>query len=121
MCEIENIIHLFTDVIWEQKQSQTLSNASISLSGSGIVIDCEFVEGSPQPSCVLVYREYDSPLLTVADIPQLFYFPVSITVSAPENYTTHSSHKHLCRATLLHMLREGYIPRGLSQQLVASI
>ena len=70
-----------------QKQSQILNNASVSLSSSGIVVDCEFVEGSPQSSCVLVYREYNSPLLTVADIPQLFDFPVSISVSDPENYT----------------------------------
>ena len=81
-------IHLFTDNIdGDQKQSQILSNASVSLSGSDIVVDCEFVEGNPQSSCVLVYREYNSPLLTVADIPQLFNFPVSITVSDPENYT----------------------------------
>ena len=60
----------------------------MSLSGpSTIEIDCEFSETYPQASCVLVYREYDSPLLTVVDIPQLFEFPVSITVDNPENYT----------------------------------
>ena len=81
-------MHLFTDSIdADQKQSQILSNASVSLSGSDIVVDCEFSEDNPQFSCVLVYREYNSPLLTVADIPQLFNFPVSITVSDPENYT----------------------------------
>ena len=78
---------MFTDAVGDQKQSQTLNNASVSLSGSGIVVDCEFAEDNPQSSCVLVYREYNSPLLTVADIPQLFDFPVSITVSDPENYT----------------------------------
>ena len=83
-----NVVYLLTDSIGEdQKQSQILSNASVSLSGSHIVVDCEFVEGSPQSSCVLVYREYNSSLLTVADIPQLVDFPVSITISDPENYT----------------------------------
>ena len=31
--------------------------------------------------------EYDSPLLTVVELPQLIEFPVFITVSDPENYT----------------------------------
>ena len=53
----------------------------------GIAVDCEFAEDNPQSSCVLVYREYDSPLLTVVELPQLIEFPVSITVSDPENYT----------------------------------
>ena len=70
------------------KSSLYLNNGSISLSGSSTIeIDCEFSETYPQASCVLVYREYDSPPLTVVDIPQLFVFPVSITVDSPENYT----------------------------------
>ena len=81
-------MHLFTDSIdADQKQSQILSNASVSLSGSDIVVDCEFAEDKPQSSCVLVYREYDSPLLTVVEISKPIKFPVSITVSDPENYT----------------------------------
>ena len=80
-------VYLLTDNIGDQKQSQRLSNASVSLSSSGIVVDCEFPESNSQSSCVLVYREYDSPLLTVADIPQLVDFPVSITASDLENYT----------------------------------
>ncbi|CAI8006816.1 hypothetical protein GBAR_LOCUS4917 [Geodia barretti] len=70
------------------KPSIYLKGASISRRGSTVVIDCEFSEVYPEASCVLVYREYGSPLLTVVDIPQLFDFPVSITVdSSPENYT----------------------------------
>ena len=75
---------LSTDTLRTNKHSQLLSNASISLSGSGIAVDCEFAEGNSQSSCVLVYREYDSPLLTVVELPQLIEFPVSITVSDPE-------------------------------------
>ena len=78
---------LSTDTLGTSKHSQLLSNASITLSDSGIAVDCEFAEGNPQSSCVLVYREYDSPLLTVVELPQLIEFPVSITVSDPENYT----------------------------------
>ena len=63
-----------------------LKNGSISRSGpTTINIDCEFSEGYPQASCVLVYRQYDSALLKVVDVPQLF--PVSVTVESPENYT----------------------------------
>ena len=65
-----------------------LKNASISLTGpSTINIDCEFLAGYPQASCVLVYRQYDSSLLTVVELPQLVNFPVSTTVESPENYT----------------------------------
>ena len=78
---------LFADAK-DSANSLYLSHASISLSGSSTIeIDCEFSETYPQASCVLVYREYDSPLLTVVDIPQLFEFPISITVDSPENYT----------------------------------
>ena len=51
------------------------------------MIDCEFSEVAQEASCVLVYREYDSPLLTVVDIPHLLHLPVSLTVDSPENYT----------------------------------
>ena len=36
---------------------------------------------------MLIYRQYGSAVLKVVDIPQLFDFPVSITVDSPENYT----------------------------------
>ena len=82
-----NTLKLSTDTLRTNKHSQLLSNASISLSDSGIAVDCEFAEGNPQFSCVLVCREYDSPLLTVVELPQLIEFPVFITVSDPEKYT----------------------------------
>ena len=65
-----------------------LNDANISLSGSSTIdIDCEFSEAYPQASCVLVYREYDSPLLTVVDISQIFDFPLSLTLDDPKKYT----------------------------------
>ena len=72
---------LFTDAD-SVKPSLYLKSASISRRGPTIVIDCEFSEVYPEASCLLVYREYGSPLLTVVDIPQLFDFPDN-----PENYT----------------------------------
>ena len=51
------------------------------------MIDGQFSEVYPEASCVLVYREYGSPLLTVVEFSQLINFPVSITVDNPENYT----------------------------------
>ncbi|CAI8051907.1 hypothetical protein GBAR_LOCUS28403 [Geodia barretti] len=83
---LENQILLNSDAD-KVKPSLYLKNASISQRGSTVVIDCEFSEVYPEASCVLVYREYGSPLLTVVDIPQLFDFPVSIAVDNPENYT----------------------------------
>ena len=76
----------FTDNATE-KTSPLLKSANISQSDSTIIVDCQFTETHPKASCVLVYREYDSQLLTVIDIPQFFDFPVSITVEYPENYT----------------------------------
>ena len=70
-----------------EKTSPLLKSANISQSDSTIIVDCQFTQTHPKASCVLVYREYDSPLLTVIDIPQFFDFPVSITVEYPENYT----------------------------------
>ena len=58
------------------------------------MIDCEFSEMAQEASCVLVYREYDSPLLTVVDIPHLLHLPVSLTVDSPENYTFALFGKH---------------------------
>ena len=58
------------------------------------MIDCEFSEVAQEASCVLVYREYDSPLLTVVDIPHLLHLPVSLTVDSPENYTFALFGKH---------------------------
>ena len=76
----------FTDNATE-KTSPLLKSANISQSDSTIIVDCQFTETHPKASCVLVYREYDSPLLTVIDIPQFLDFPVSLTVEYPENYT----------------------------------
>ncbi|CAI8005721.1 hypothetical protein GBAR_LOCUS4371, partial [Geodia barretti] len=70
------------------KRSQLLKDATITFQfGSTVAIDCEFSEVYPEASCVLVYREYGNPLLSVVELSQLFDFPVSITVDNPENYT----------------------------------
>ena len=74
--------------------SLLLKSGNISGSGSTIVIHCEFLDVVKEASCVLVYREYGSPLLTVVDIPQLLQFPVSLAVDNPENYTFALFGKH---------------------------
>ena len=76
------------------KPSQLLKSSNISGSGSTIVIHCEFLDVVQEVSCVLVYREYGSPLLTVVDIPQLLHFPFSLAVDNPENYTFALFGKH---------------------------
>ena len=52
-----------------------------------MVVNCEFREAYPQASCVLVYREYNSPLLRVIEFPQFSHFPVTIAVDDPKIYT----------------------------------
>ena len=76
------------------KPSQLLKSGNISGSGSTIVIHCEFLDVLQEVSCVLVYREYGSTLLTVVDIPQLLHFPVSLAVDNPENHTFALFGKH---------------------------
>ena len=52
------------------------------------MIDCHISETAPLgTSCILVFREYSSPHLTVVEVPYLLNFPVSLTVDSPENYT----------------------------------
>ncbi|CAI8046210.1 hypothetical protein GBAR_LOCUS25540, partial [Geodia barretti] len=62
------------------KPSLYLKSASISQRGSTVVIDCEFSEVYPEASCVLVYREYGSPLLTVVELSQRINFPVYLSL-----------------------------------------
>ena len=82
-----DLVSVYTDTT-ATKPSLLLKSASISRNGSSaIVVDCEFSETYPQASCVLVYREYDSPLLTVVELFPFNSFPVSITVDTLENYT----------------------------------
>ena len=67
--------------------SQLLKHVNITFSVATAVVNCEFREAYPQASCVLVYREYDSPLLRVLEFSQFSNFPVTIAVDNPENYT----------------------------------
>ena len=68
--------------------STILSNASISVTGSQVTVDCDFPEDCPLTSCVLIYREYNNSTLTVIDYsPTTTVFPVTLTVDQPENFT----------------------------------
>ena len=64
-----------------------LKHVNITFGLATAVVNCEFREAYPQASCVLVYREYDSPLLRFVEFPKFSHFPVTIAVDNPENYT----------------------------------
>ena len=50
-----------------------------------MIIDCIFSPESLEASCVLVYREYDNPILImITYYKQNTSFPVSITIDNPE-------------------------------------
>ncbi|CAI7991644.1 hypothetical protein GBAR_LOCUS792 [Geodia barretti] len=93
--ENQTIMESGMDVMRSPNTSQILKSGNISRNGSTVVIDCQFSEVSPQTaSCVLVYREYGTALLTVVDMPHLLHFPVSLAVHSPENYTFALFGKH---------------------------
>ena len=56
-----------------------LKYAEISENGA-IQVLCEFTDDYPDSSCVVVYREHNSTVLTVIDYPHTTIFPVSVTV-----------------------------------------
>ena len=66
--------------------SKFLKRASISHDGSEVTVDCAVAAGYPEASCVLVYREYDNPTLTVAEFP-LSLLPITLNINRPEDYT----------------------------------
>ena len=80
---------LFTCLITDSKPTSSifLESASISLSGSSeVTVNCKVANGYPEASCVLVYRKYDNPTLTVKDFPQSI-LPIKLNVDTPESYT----------------------------------
>ena len=69
-------------------ESNILKSASFNLSGSVVLLTCEFKEGVAGASCVLVYREYGNETVVVVEYPQSTDFPVTVTVDDNlENYT----------------------------------
>ena len=80
------ILHLsnLTD-IEPNTTSEFLDSATIAVNGSEVIIDCTFAAVYLEASCVLVYREYDNPILNVITYyKQNTSFPVSITIDNPE-------------------------------------
>ena len=69
------------------EDSKFLTRAELSISGSEVTIRCEFTDAYPEASCVLVYREYNDPYLTVEEYDRSTEFPVTISVDNPERYT----------------------------------
>ena len=67
--------------------SKFLKRAELSVNGSEVTIRCEFTDDYPEASCVLVYREYNDPYLTVEEYDRSTEFPVTISVDNTERYT----------------------------------
>ena len=64
-----------------------LKAADLSINGSSITIRCEFADEYPEASCVLVYRRYSDPYLTVKEYDSSTEFPITIPVNDTEKYT----------------------------------
>ena len=64
-----------------------LKAADLSIHGSSITIRCEFADEYPEASCVLVYRRYSDPYLTVKEYDSSTEFPITIPVNDTEKYT----------------------------------
>ena len=59
----------------------------LSSNESAINVTCEFTDEHPKASCVLVYKEYNKPNLTVIEYEKSTKFPVPISVDNPRKYT----------------------------------
>ena len=58
-----------------------LKMAELSKKGSEVNISCGFTDDYPEVSCVLVYREYNDPYLTVKEYNRSTLFPDTIYIS----------------------------------------
>ena len=68
--------------------SKILTRTELFISGSEIIIRCEFADKYPDASCVLVYKEHNDPYLTVKEYTHILTeFPVTVPVENPEKYT----------------------------------
>ena len=79
-------VHLITGTN-STKDSDFLTRAELSISGSEVTVTCEFSDDYPEASCVLVCREYNDPYLTVEEYSRSTEFPVTIPVDNPKKYT----------------------------------
>ena len=67
--------------------STFLKAADLSINESSIIIRCKFADEYPEALCVLVYRRYSDPYLTVKEYDSSTEFPISIPVNDTEKYT----------------------------------
>lgn len=64
-----------------------LTRTDLSWEESAVRVTCEFADGHPEASCVLVYREYNKPKLTEIVYDRSTKFPVTVSVDNPYKYT----------------------------------
>ena len=57
-----------------------LKEAELSKNGTMVIIRCVFADDYPEASCVLIYRKYNNPFLTVVEYNHNTSFPVSETM-----------------------------------------
>ena len=81
-------VYLITDTN-STEDSEFLTRAELSITGSEVTIRCEFTDDYPEASCVLVCREYNDPYLTVEEYDRSTEFPVTrmLSVDNSEKYT----------------------------------
>ena len=72
---------------WPTNIFTFLTAANLSINGSSIIIRCEFANEYPEASCVLVYRRYNDPYLTVKEYDRSTEFPITLPVNDSEKYT----------------------------------
>ena len=88
-----HLLHVYCTFIYNITDSNStstskfLTRAELSVNGSEVTIRCEFTDDYPEASCVLVYREYNDPYLTVEEYDRSTEFPVTISVDNTERYT----------------------------------
>lgn len=79
-------VYSFTGFTTHSK-SLFLENATLSLDETEVQVTCVFSDEYPLASCVLVYREYDNPVLTVIEYLQNTLFPASVKVNRSTEIT----------------------------------
>lgn len=72
----------------KQKHNQrSLTMAEISREETGVKLVCKFADEYPEASCILIYRKYNTTILTVNKYNGSTVFPLIITVNDSATYT----------------------------------
>ena len=92
--------------------STFLKRAELSRRGSEVTVTCEFADEYPEASCVLVYRKYNNPHLTVKEYGRSTGFPVTEFFSNIATYTFAvfgKSDKKIEKEPVIWLKNEGHV------------